>query len=249
MSDIHSWLAPAFLPQFPSPFPLHSSVFQPLKSCPTLLPHGLQHARLLCLSLSPGVCSNPCSLWCHPTISSSVIPFSSCPESYPASGYFPMNQLFASGGQSIAASTSTSVLPMNIQDWFPLELTGWISLLSKGLSRVFSNTTVRKHQFFNAQAFLWSSSHSVHDYWENQSFYYMHLCQQVTSLLFNTLSRFFIAFLPRSKHLNFMAVVTICSDFGTQKNKVSHCFHCVPICLPWSDGTTCHDLHFLNVEF
>ena len=128
-------------------------------------------------------------------------PFFSCLQPFPASRSFLMTQLFASGGPSIAASVSASLLIMNIQDWFPLGLTGLISLLSKGLSRVFSNTTVRKHQFFNAQAFLWSSSHSVHDYWENQSFYYMHLCQQVTSLLFNTLSRFFIAFLPRSKHL------------------------------------------------
>ena len=110
----------------------------------------LKHARLPCTSLSPGVSSNsyPLSLWCHPTISSSVIPFS-CLQSFPASGSFSVNQLFSSGGQSIGASASESVLPMNIQDWFPLELIGWISLQSKGLSRIFSNPTVQKHQLFS----------------------------------------------------------------------------------------------------
>ena len=114
----------------------------------SLGPHGLQHARLFCPSLSPGVCSNSCPLsrWCHPTTSSSVTPFSSCLQSFPASGSFLMNWLFVSGGQSIGGSASTSVLLMNIQDWFPLGWTGWISLQSKGLSRVFSNTTVQTHQ-------------------------------------------------------------------------------------------------------
>ena len=117
--------------------------------------HGLQHASLLCPSLSPGDCSNLCPLsqWCHLIISSSVAPFS-CPQSFPASGSFPMIQFFTSGGQSIGVSASASVLPMNIQDLFPLGLTGLISLLSKGLSRVFSNTTVQKHQFFGAQLSL-----------------------------------------------------------------------------------------------
>ena len=112
--------------------------------------HGLQHARLPCLSPTPRACSNSCPLsqWCHPTISSSVVPFSSCPQSFPASGPFIMSQLFASGGQSIGTSASASVLPTNIQDRLPLGLTGLISLQSKGLSRVFSNTTVQKHQFF-----------------------------------------------------------------------------------------------------
>ena len=125
-----------------------------------LWPHGLQHTRLPCPLLSPGVCSNSCPLsqWCHPTISSSVTPFSSCPQSFPASESFPISWLFASGGQSIGASASTSVLPMNIQGWFPLELTGLI-LRSKGLSIVFSSTTVQKHQFFNAQLSSWFNSH------------------------------------------------------------------------------------------
>ena len=122
--------------------------------------HGLQHLRLPCPSLFPGVCSNSCPLsqWCHPTISLSAS-FFSCLQSLPASGYFPVSWLFASQGQSIGASASASVLPMNIQDWFPLGLTGLISLLSRGLVRVFSSITVRKHQFFGAQPSLWSNSH------------------------------------------------------------------------------------------
>ena len=127
----------------------------------SLRPHGLQHARLPCPSPSPRACSNSCPLsrWCHPTISSSVVPFSSCLQSFPASGSFLMSWLFISGGQSIGASASALVLPMNIQDWFPLGWTGWTSLQSKGLSRVFSNTTVQKHQFFDYQPSLWSNSH------------------------------------------------------------------------------------------
>ena len=122
----------------------------------SLWPHGLQHARLPCPSPIPRAYSNSCPLcwWCHPTISSSVVPFSSHLQSFPASGSFPMSQFFVSGGQSIGVSTSASVLPMNIQDWFPLGWTGWISLQSKGLSRVFSNTTVQNHQFFSIQLSL-----------------------------------------------------------------------------------------------
>ena len=124
-------------------------------------PHELQHARPPCPSPTPGVYSNPCpsSRWCHPTISSSVVPFSSCPQSLPASGSFPMTQLFTWGGQSIGVSASAPVLPMNIQDWSPLGWTGCISLQSKGLSRVFSSTTVQKHQFFGAQLSSQSNSH------------------------------------------------------------------------------------------
>ena len=123
----------------------------------SLQPHGLQHARPPCSSPAPGIYSNSCPLsqWCHPTISPSVILFSSCLQSFPASGSFPVSHLFPSGGQSIGVSASTSVLPVNTQDWFPLGWTGWISLQSKGLSRVFSNTTVQKHHFFGAQLFLW----------------------------------------------------------------------------------------------
>ena len=119
----------------------------------SLRPHELQHARLPCPSPTPGVHSNSCpsSQWCHQAISSSVVPFSSCPQSLPASESFPMSQLFTWGGQSTGVSASASVLPMNTQDLSPLEWTGWISLQSKGLWRVFSNTTVQKHQFFGAQ--------------------------------------------------------------------------------------------------
>ena len=118
--------------------------------------HGLQHARLLCPSPTPRTYSSSCPLswWCHPTISSSVVPFSSRLQSFPASGFFPVSQFFASGGQSIGVSVSASVLPMNIQDWFPLGCTGWISLKSKGISGVFSNTPVQKYQFFSAQLSL-----------------------------------------------------------------------------------------------
>ena len=127
----------------------------------SLWPHGLQHARLPCPSPTPGTYSNSCSSnqWCHPTIWSSVILFSSCLQSFPVSRSFPVSQFFVSGGRSIGVSASALVLAMNIQDWFPLGLTGWISLQSKGLSRVFSNTTVQKHQFFGAQVSLYSNSH------------------------------------------------------------------------------------------
>ena len=128
-----------------------------------LWPHEPQHTRSPCLSPTPGVHPNPCPLcrWCHPTISSSVVPFSSRLQLFPASGSFPMSQIFASGGQSIGVSASTSVLPMNIQDWSPLGWTGWISLQFKGLSRVFSNTTVQKHQFLCDQLSLYSQSSST----------------------------------------------------------------------------------------
>ena len=123
----------------------------------SLWPHGLQHTRLPCPSLSLRVCSKSCSLnqWCHPTVSSSVAPFSFCPQFFPASGSFIMSRLLASGGQSIGASASASVLPMNIQGWFPLWLMNLISFQSKGLSRVFSSTTLWKHKFFSSQPSLW----------------------------------------------------------------------------------------------
>ena len=140
------WVALPGLSQF-------SAVAQ---SCLILWPHGLQHTRIPCLWPTLGACSNsyPSSQWCHSTISSSVIPFSTHLRSFPASGSFPMSQFFASGGQSIGVSASASVLPMNIQDWFPLGLIGLISLKSKGLARVFSNTTIQKHSFFRAQLSL-----------------------------------------------------------------------------------------------
>ena len=159
----------------------------------SLAPHGLQHTRLLCPPLSPRICSSSCPLswWCHPTISVSVAPFSSFPQSFRASGSFPMSCLFIPGGQSIGASASASVLPMNIQGWFPLGLTDLISLQSKRLSRVFSNTTVQKHQFFGAH--MTTGKTKALAKWIFVS--------KVISLLFNALSRLVIAFLSRSKRL------------------------------------------------
>ena len=146
----------------------------------SLRPHGLQHARLPCPSPTPRACSNSCpsSRWWHPTILSSVIPFSSCLQSFPASESFPVSQFFTSGGQSVGTSASTSVLLMNIHDWFPLGLTDWIYLQSKGLSRVFSNTTVQNINSL-VFSFLYSPTlTSIHDYWKNHSFDWMDLCQQ-----------------------------------------------------------------------
>ena len=133
--------------------------------------HESQHVRPPCLSPTPGDYSNSCS-WsrrCHPAISSSVVPFSSCPQSFPASGSFPMSQLFASGGQTTGVSASASVPPMNTQDWCPLGWTGWISLQSKGLSRVFSNKAVQRHQFFSAQLSSQSNSDIHTWHWKNHS--------------------------------------------------------------------------------
>ena len=137
----------------------------------SLWPHGLQQARLPCPSSTPKAYSNSCPLsqWCHPTISSSVVPLSSCLQSFPALGSFPMSHFFASGGQNIGVSASASVLPTNIQGWFPLELAGLISLQSKGLSKVFCNTTIQKHQFFGAQLFYSPTLTSIHDHWKNHS--------------------------------------------------------------------------------
>ena len=161
---------------------------------------GLQHARLLYPSQSPRACSNSCPLsqWCHPTDLTSVVPFSSCLRSFPASESFPMSRLFASGGQSSIASASASVPPITIQNWFPLGLSGLISLQSKGLS----NTTVQKHQFFRTQPSLWSNSH-IHTWLLEKTIALTRwtFVGKVMFLLFNMRSRFVIAFLPRSKHL------------------------------------------------
>ena len=140
---------------------LQTVQFSRLVMSDSLQPRRLQHSRPPCPSPTPGVYSNSCPLsqWCHPTISSSALPFSSCLQSFPASQSFQMSQFFTSGGQSIGVSASASVLPMNIQDWFPSGWTGWISLQSKGLSRVFSNTTLQKRQFFSAQLSSQSNSH------------------------------------------------------------------------------------------
>ena len=145
----------------------------------SLWPHELQHARPPCPSPTPGIYSNSCpsSQWCHPAISSSIVPFSSCPQSLPASGSFPMSQLFAWGGQNIGVSASASLLPVNTQDWPPLGWTGWISLQSKGLSRVFSNISVQKHEFFGIQLSSPTLT-SIHDHWKNHSLDQTDLCWQ-----------------------------------------------------------------------
>ena len=156
---------------------------------------GLKHTRLPCLSLSPGVCSNLCpfSQCCYPTTSYSVIPFSFCLQSFLASGSFPMRWLFTSGGQSIGISALTSVLPMNIQGWFPLGLTGLI-LLFMGLSRVFSRTTVEKYQLFSVQPFYNPTLTSVHEYWKKTIALIIWIfVSSVRSLHFNTLYSFVIA--------------------------------------------------------
>ena len=202
----------------------------------TLQTHGLQHTRLPSPSLSTRVCSNSCLLsqWCHVIISSSVAPFPSCLQSFPASGSFPMSRLFASNNQNPGASASA--LPVNIQGWSPLRLTGLISLLSKGLSRVFSSTTVPRHQFFGLLPSLQSSSHN-----------HVTFVGRVMSLLFKTLSRFVIAFLPRSNCLLISWLQSIHSDFRVQEEEICHYFYLFPFCLPWSNGAGCHDLSFLNV--
>ena len=195
----------------------------------SLRPHGLQYARLPCPSPSPGACSNSCPLsrWCHPTISFSVALFF-CLESFPASRSFSMSRLFISGGQSTGASAA--VLPMNIKGWFPSGLTGLISLQSKGLSKVFSSTTVQKHHFFGAQPSLWSNSHIRIWLMGNiVTLIRWTFVGKVMALLFKTLFRFVIACLPRSKCLNFVAAVTICSSFGAQEKKICHCFYLSPI--------------------
>ena len=177
----------------------------------SLWPHGLQHARLLCPSPTPGACTNSCPLsgwvcpwsqWYHPTFLSSVIPFSSCLQSFSALGSFPMSQFFASSGQSIRASASTSVLPVNIQDWFPLGLTGLIYLQSNELSEVFSSTIVWKMNHSVLSHFYGSILTSVHDYVKNIALTIWTLVDKVTSLPFNMLSRLVIAFLLKSNCLH-----------------------------------------------
>ena len=218
----------------------------------SLQPHESQHVRPPCPSPAPSVHKNPCqsSWWCHSTISSSVVPFSSCPQSFPESGIFQMSQLFASGGQSIGVSASTSVLPVNTQDWSPLGWIAWISLQSKELSRVFSNTTVQKNQIFSTQLFLIVQlSHPYMTTGKTRALTRRTFVAKVMCLLLTILSRLVITFLPRSQHLLILWLRSPSAVIlKPPKNKVWHCFHCFPISLPWSDGTTCHDLSFLNVE-
>ena len=223
------------------------------QSCPTLWdPRGLQHARLPSLSPTPRACSNsrPWSWWCHPTISSSVVPFSSHLQSFPASGSFQLSQFFASGGQSNGVSASPSVLPMNIQDWSPLGWTGWLSLQCKGLLRVFSSTIVQKHQFFGTPVFFMVQlSRPYMTTRKTKALTRQTFVGKVMSLLFNMPSRFVIAFLPRSKRLLISWLQSPSAVILEPPQKiVCNCFHRFPIYFPWSDGARCHDLSFLNVE-
>ena len=170
-----------------------------------------------------------------------------CLQPFPASGSFPKSKLFASGGQSIGASASASVFPVNIQGWFPLGLTGLISVEFKGLERVFFNITVWKHlalSFFMVQC-----SHPDMTTGKTIALTEWTFVGKAMSLLSNMLSRLAIAFLPRVKRLNLMAAVTIHCVFGVQKNKVCHYFHFSPINMSWSDGAKCHDLSSLYAEF
>ena len=171
----------------------------------SLWPHGLQHARPPCPSLTLGVYPNSCSLsrWCHPTISSSVIPFSSHLQSFPASGSFPVSQFFTSGGQSIGVSASASVLPKNIQDWFPLGWTGWISLQSKGFSKSLLQQHSSKASILRRSAFfIVQLSHPCMTTGKTIALTRWTFIGKVTSLLFNMLCRLVITFLPRSKRLS-----------------------------------------------
>ena len=222
--------------------------FSVAKSCPTVCdPMDCSKPGFPVLHYLP-VCSNSCPLsqWSHPIISSSVIPFS-CLQSFLASGSFPMSQLFTLGSQGIGVSASASVLPVNFQSWFPLGLTGLISLLSKGLSRIFFSTNSKASVIQHSAFFMVQLSHLYMTTGKTIDLTIQTFVGKVMSLLLNTLSRFVIMFLPRSKR--FMAAVIICSDFGAPEYKICHFFHCFPIYLLWSDGTRCHDLSFLNVEF
>ena len=209
--------------------------------------HGLHHTRPPCLSPTPGAYSNSCPLswWCHPTISSSVVPFSSHLQSFPASGSFQMSQFFGSGGESIGVSGSA--LPVNIQDWFPLGWTGWISLLSMGsqLQHHSSKASILQcSAFFRVQL-----SHPYMTTRKAIALTVWTLVGKVMSLLFNMLSRLIITFLPRSKCLLVSWPQSPSAVILEPKKIVCHSFCCFPIYLPWSDGTRCHDLSFLNVEF
>ena len=217
----------------------------------SLWPHGLQHARPPCPLSTPGIYSNSCPLsqWCHPAISSSVVPFFSCLQSFAASGSFPRSQFFTSGGQTIGVSASASVLPMNIQDWFPLGWTGWISLQSKGQSKsLLQHHSSKASILLSSAFFIVQLSHPYMTTGKTIALTRQTFVGKVISLLFNMLSRLVITSSKEQASFNFMAAVTICCDIGAQKHKVWHCFHCFSIYLPWSDVTGCHDLSFMNVE-
>ena len=200
----------------------------------SLRPQGLQHARPPCPSPTPRVYSNSCpsSQWCHATISSSVIPFSSCPQSFPASGSFKMSQLFTSSDQSIGVSASTSVLPMNIQDW--LDLLAVQGILKSLLQHHSSKASILRHSVF----FMVQLSHPYRTTGKTIALTRGTFVGKVTSLLFNIVSRVVITFLPRSKHLLISWLQSPSAVIvEPPQNKVCHYFHCFSIYLPWRDGT------------
>ena len=248
-----NWLAPWIL-DFPASQNSEKCLLWWWFSCSvmsnSLQPHELQHARIPCPSPFPGACSNSCPLsrWCHLTISSSVVPFSSCLQSFPASGSFPMSQLFASGGQknwsfcvSISPSSEYSeLISFRINLFHLLAFQGTLkSLLEHHSSKA---SILQCSAFFIVQL-----SHPYMTTGKTIALTRRTFVSKVMSLLFNKLSKLVLN--KEQASFNFMAAVTICSDFGAQENNVCHCFHFPPIYLPWSDGTRCHDLSFLNVEF
>ena len=205
----------------------------------SLQPCGLWHAKFLCLPLYPRVClsSWPFSWWYYLTTSSSVAPFSFNLRSFPASGSFPTSWLFASGGQSIRVSASASVLPMDIQSWFPLGLTGLISLKSKGLLQHHNS----KASILQCSAFfIVQLSHPYMTTGKTMPLTVWTFVDKVRSFLFYMVSRFVTALLPKRRaSFVFMAAAIVHSDCGAPENKICHCFHFSPFCLPWSDGTRC----------
>ena len=217
----------------------------------SLRPHRLQHTRVPCPSPTPEVYSNSCPLsrWCHPTISCSVLPFSTCIQSCPTSGSFPLSQLFASGGQNIGVSASDSILPMNIQDRFPLGLIGWISLRSKELKSLLQHHSTKASILQHSAFIIVQLSYPYTTTEKTIVLIRQNFAGRVMSLLFNMLSRLVIAFLPRSKRPLISWLQSPSAVILEPKKIVSHCFPCFPIYLPWSNGTRCHDISFLNVEF
>ena len=213
--------------------------------------HELQHARPPCPSPTPEVHPNPCpsSRWYHPTNSSSVVPFTSCPQSFLTLGSFQKSQLFTSGGQSIGVSASTSAIPMNTQDWSPLGWTGWISLQSnQTLKSILQHHSSKASSLLHSAFFIVQLSHPYMTTGKTIALTRQTFVGKVMSLLFYMLSRLVITFLPRSKRLLISWLQSPSAVILEPRKIVSHCFHCLPIYLPWSDGTRCHDLSFLNVE-
>ena len=214
--------------------------------------HESQHAKPPCPSPTPRVHPNPCPLsrWCYPTISSSVVPFSSCPQSSPASGSFPMSQLFAWDGQTIGVSASTSVLPMNTQGLISF-IMDWLDLLAvQGtLKSLLQHHSSKASIPWLSAFFIVQLSHSYMTTGKTIAFTRRTFVGKVMSLLFNMLSRLVIAFLPKSKRLLISWLQSPSAVILEPRKIVSHCFHCFTFYLPWSDGTRCHDLSFLNVEF